>query len=61
MSLKSFHLVFIIASILLSGFFSFWAFENQVPGNVGWVSGGVCFILLVYGVSFVRKAKKIIT
>ncbi len=61
MSLKSFHLVFIIASILLSGFFSYWAFVNQVSSTVGYISGAVSVTLFVYGVSFVRKARKIIT
>ncbi len=61
MSLKSFHLVFIIASVLLAAFFSFWSFENRVSETLGWISAIVSFVLAVYGIYFVRKARRIIT
>jgi hypothetical protein len=61
MSLKSFHLVFIIASILLSGFLSYWSLHNQVSDVLSWISGAVSLVLAIYGVNFVVKAKNIIT
>ncbi len=61
MSLKSFHIVFILASIFISGFLSYWSFKNEVSPQLTWMSGLVSFALAVYGVFFIRKAKNIIT
>jgi hypothetical protein len=61
MSLKSFHIVFIIASFVLSGFFSLWAFQNNVSSLLGSISAGISVLLVVYAVNFVRKSRNIIT
>ena len=61
MSLKSFHIVFIIASFVLSGFFSLWAFQNNVSSLLGFISAGISVLLVVYAVNFVRKSRNIIT
>lgn len=65
MSLKHFHIFFIVLSMLAA--FAFAAWTLIMPGLTqglritGWVSlmGGVS--LAVYGVSFYRKSKSVIT
>lgn len=61
MSLKAFHLFFITLSILLAAGCSVWAFLNGVEGAFGVVSAFVAVALVIYGFSFVKKAKGIIT
>ena len=66
MSLKAFHLVFIVASILLAFLFSAWCMASYfradgpvlhlVFGIASLVSGGV---LIVYSKYFLRKLKDI--
>lgn len=64
MSLKAFHIFFIITSIALSDFFAFWqikaALVSRAPLN--WfqavLSLLVSFMLVVYLIWFVRKMKK---
>jgi len=64
MSLRSFHIVFITICTLLCVFMAVWAFlfaESRVAalilGSVGII--GV-IVLPIYGVSFYRKASKIL-
>ena len=64
MSLKYFHLLFIIVSLLTTVGFGLWALlVNGLPSGfktMGVISllGGV--VLLVYGIRFMKKLKSII-
>ncbi|MBU6327444.1 MAG: hypothetical protein KGQ89_07445 [Verrucomicrobia bacterium] len=64
MSLKSFHIVFVTFTFLLSAFFTAWAFgfaeeRSAFVPFIGWC--GVAGLLLspLYGVYFWKKAAKI--
>ena len=68
MSLKSFHVFFIVLAILSTAGFALWIFTGsgigQPPALRWWggVSGAIGLGLTVYGVWFIaRKARKIIT
>lgn len=61
MSLKVFHLIFIVLSIVLSIICAVWSFANQVAPAFGAGAVIAAVALLVYGVFFVKKARKIIT
>lgn len=64
MSLKAFHIVFIAASILLSGFFGYWQMKAAaVTGTpLDWSLAVLSFLasltLIVYLFCFIRKMKK---
>ena len=66
MSLRAFHIVFIILSTLLSFGFAMWSYGNfQVQKDATdavlvAVSGAVGVGLIIYGVLFLRKMRKII-
>ena len=61
MSLRHFHIIFIVASILLSIFFGLWALQMYSQENTGGylmtaISSFACAAgLAVYAVYFVRK------
>ena len=58
MSLKTFHIVFILASIALSALFGFWAFGEQATGlirTLGVLSFLIGAGLVAYLVGFLRK------
>ena len=63
MSLRSFHIFFIIMSILLMGFLTYWSGNNLAQGQDGWnlVFVVICGAGLAAGVPylawFVRKTK----
>ncbi len=65
MSLKAFHIFFIIASILLTVGFGFWAVDDfrRSASRVHLALGVASFIgsgvLVVYGVWFLRKLKHV--
>jgi hypothetical protein len=66
MSLKAFHLVFIVASILLSSGFGVWCFMNyfSAGGNgldLSMGAGSVIAViaLIVYEVFFLKKMKNV--
>ncbi len=65
MSLKSFHLLFIVASILLSaglGIRSLRVFlEEQALSQLAWglLAFGAALALMVYGWRFVKKLKDV--
>lgn len=60
MSLRAFHLFFILLSILLSAGCAWWAFNSNAGALLG-----VCFALIsvslaVYGYLFFKKSQKLI-
>lgn len=65
MSLKSFHIFFIIASILLCIGFGAWGFEMYRAGNgmlhltTAILSLAMAAFLIWYGVRFLRKLKNV--
>jgi hypothetical protein len=60
MSLKVFHLVFIILATLLAAGCAVWSFANQTAYGFGIGSVVVALALIVYGCWFVKKARRII-
>jgi nitrate reductase gamma subunit len=66
MSLRAFHIVFIFLSMLLSFGFATWSYGNyQVQKDttdlvLAVISGIAGLGLIVYGVYFLRKMRKII-
>jgi hypothetical protein len=59
MSLRAFHVLFIILSILMSAGCAWWAFANGiVPFGIACAVVGVG--LIIYAVFFLRKTKKLI-
>lgn len=61
MSLKVFHVVFIIMAIALAVLCAAWSFGNHTAPAFGWCSVLAALILCAYGVWFFRKARNIIT
>ena len=61
MSLKSFHVFFIIVSILLTAGCAAWAFANHASPVFGWSCAGAALALTIYSGFFIKKAKRIIT
>lgn len=65
MSLKAFHVVFVLASIVLSIWVGVWAAGTAADvGGIGWwllAAGGfaAAVALAVYGVWFLRKTKDV--
>lgn len=60
MSLRAFHILFIFLSILLAAGFAWWAYANGVGQMLATTSAVIAVALTVYGVSFVRKTRKLI-
>lgn len=58
MSLKAFHIVFIVASALLSLGFGVWALAGAGALSVAAVSFLVGAALVVYGVRFLKKVTR---
>jgi uncharacterized membrane protein SirB2 len=61
MSLKVFHIIFILVSIALAAFCAAWAFANHAAPLFGYGAVVAGVIMLIYGVWFLRKARHIIT
>lgn len=63
MSLKAFHLVFIVAAIALAGVVGAWAWGHRTVGSSYLMLAVVCFAaaagLVVYGIWFVKKLKDV--
>jgi hypothetical protein len=63
MSLKHFHLVFVNAALILSGWFCWWSWVQyrEGAGGLGYAigAGAAAVALVVYEVWFFRKSKKI--
>ncbi|MEQ1851113.1 MAG: hypothetical protein ABMA01_05910 [Chthoniobacteraceae bacterium] len=60
MSLKIFHIFFIIVSTLLCAGVAWWCMSNDVARGYGYLFAGVAALLPVYGVWFLRKTSKLI-
>lgn len=66
MSLRAFHILFIILSTLLSFGFAVWAYGNykisqSTTDLVLTVGGAVLGVaLVIYGIWFIRKSRKLI-
>jgi hypothetical protein len=60
-SLKAFHIVFIILAFALAVGCAVWSFANEVAPGFGYGCVGVAVALFIYGIWFLRKARKIIT
>lgn len=64
MSLKSFHIVFISLSIVVSIMFGIWCLTSETADAgraltvAGWFSLALSIILMVYGWWFLQKIKK---
>jgi uncharacterized membrane protein SirB2 len=61
MSLKAFHIVFIVLSILLCIACAAWAFSNHAGDGFGIGASIAAVALIVYGIWFIKKARNIIT
>jgi uncharacterized membrane protein SirB2 len=61
MSLKAFHIVFIVLSILLCIACAAWSYMNHVAQGFGIGSAVAAAALIVYGIWFIKKARNIIT
>ena len=63
MSLRGFHILFIMASIILSFFFGYWAFsgyQHDKATNYLWTAFGSCLMgvgLMIYSIYFIKKVK----
>lgn len=60
MSLKAFHILFIIVSIILAVGCAWWAFATGASPIFGIGSGVVAVGLVIYGIIFLKKSKKLI-
>lgn len=64
MSLKHFHLVFIVIATLFCGLFALWCFlAKGVDGStrvMGWVSAAAFVALAAYFPWFCKKSRKVI-
>jgi hypothetical protein len=60
MSLKAFHILFISLAILLACGMAWWGFANGITPVFGSIAIAVAIALVVYGISFIRKARHII-
>jgi hypothetical protein len=66
MSLRAIHIVFIVASILLAAFTTFWGVamfmtERGVAWHLAFAAGSLCAVvgMAVYAVKFVHKTREI--
>ncbi len=61
MSLKGFHVFFILMAILVAAGFAAWSLVNETAVPVGIASAVLAVGLLIYGIWFLKKSKNIIT
>ena len=61
MSLKYFHVFFIVLSILLCAGCAVWAFATGASPVFGASCAVTAVALVIYGIYFVKKARRIIT
>jgi hypothetical protein len=60
MSLRGFHILFIFLAILMSVGCAWWAFANRVAPMFGVACAVAAVGLVVYGIFFIKKSKKLI-
>lgn len=60
MSLKAFHIFFIILAILLAAGCAAWGFVNELAPAFGLTCSGLTAALILYGVYFLKKSRKLI-
>jgi len=60
MSLKAFHILFIVLSIVLAAGCAWWAFANHAGSVFGTVSAVAAAGLCVYFAYFLKKSRKLI-
>jgi hypothetical protein len=60
MSLKAFHILFILLAILLAAGCAAWGFLNGLNPVFGFTCVGIGVALVIYGVYFLRKSRKLI-
>ena len=60
MSLKAFHIFFIIVAILLAAGCSAWGFANGMAAAFSFTCAGLAGVLAIYGVYFLKKSRKLI-
>ena len=60
MSLKAFHIFFILLAALLAAGCAWWAFANEAGTAFGVASAVVSVALAVYGVYFIKKSRRLI-
>ncbi len=61
MSLKVFHIIFIVVCVSLALFCAYWAFTTHAALFFGYASIAAAVALVIYGIWFFRKARNIIT
>ena len=59
MSLKAFHVLFIMMAILLAVGCAAWSYYNQTGLYFGIGSGVIALLLSVYGVLFLKKSRSL--
>ena len=60
MSLKAFHIFFIILAILLAAGCAAWGFVNGMAAAFSFTCAGLAGALAIYGIYFVKKSRKLI-
>jgi hypothetical protein len=60
MSLKAFHIIFIILATLLALGCAAWSYVNHTAAAFGVISAVVGLALVIYGIWFLRKSRNII-
>lgn len=60
MSLRYFHICFIILSALLCGGVAWWNVENQGTNGMTYSFGALAVLLPLYGIWFMRKSKVLV-
>ena len=60
MSLKAFHIFFILISVVLAAGCSWWAFANDLNKVFGIGSAAIAAGLFIYGIYFIKKSKRLI-
>jgi len=61
MSLKVFHVLFILFATALCVLCAVWSYVNETATAFGVISAVCAIALLIYGVWFLKKSKTIIT
>jgi hypothetical protein len=60
MSLKIFHIFFILVSTMLCAWVARWGSSNDMAMSYRYLFGGAAVLLPIYGVWFLKKTSKLI-